>query len=109
MNRSPSTPLMPTATQAGYWSLDVVRGRAVGQQYLLNPGETILGNASSGERGLELADQEGNSPRKMAARHAVLLATNDELTIRDLESPGGTFVNQQRLLGARLAGLFRVT
>jgi len=101
MNRSPSTPSTKTATQPGCWSLNVVRGRAVGQEYLLDLGETILGNACSGERGLELADQEVNSPRKMAARHAMLLSTNDELTIRDLESPGGTFVNQQRLLSGQ--------
>ena len=45
----------------------------------------------------------------MAARHAALSATNEELTIRDLESPGGTFVNQQRLLSGQARRLVRVT
>ena len=49
-------------------------------------------------RGLDLAEQEGNSPRKMAARHATITSTTKDLMVRDLDSPGGTFVNQQRLL-----------
>ena len=55
-----------------------------------------------GERaGLDLADQEGNTPRKMAARHAAITSTTQEITVRDLDSPGGTFVNQQRLLSGQ--------
>ena len=53
------------------------------------------------QRGLDLVDQEGNSPRKMAGRHAALTSTGQELTIRDLDTPGGTFVNQQRLLAGQ--------
>ena len=34
----------------------------------------------------------------MAARQAQLDLSAQGLTIRDLESPGGTFVNRQRLL-----------
>ena len=37
----------------------------------------------------------------MAGRHAALTSTGQELTIRDLETPGGTFVNQQRLLAGQ--------
>jgi hypothetical protein len=101
MNRSANTPSAKPAAQAGCWSLEVVRGRAVGQAYALVPGETILGNAPAAEQALELADQEGRTPRKMAARHAALGVSGAELTIRDLESPGGTFVNQQRLLSGQ--------
>ena len=90
-----------TAPQPGCWSLEVVRGREVGRGYAIEPGESILGNALNGERGLDLLEQEGNSPRRMAARHAALSSTSEELTIRDLESPGGTFVNQQRLLAGQ--------
>jgi hypothetical protein len=79
----------------------VVRGRALGHQYVLEPGETVVGNALNGAKGLDLADQEGTSPRKMAARQAALTSAAGELTIRDLDSPGGTFVNQQRLLAGQ--------
>ena len=39
--------------------------------------------------------------RRMAARHAAITAAGQDLTIRDLESPGGTFVNRQRLLSGQ--------
>jgi hypothetical protein len=84
-----------TATR---WSLEVVRGRDVGRTYTLRPGETLLGNAPNGDAGVDLADQEGASPRRMAARQARLVCSDRGLTLDDLESPGGTFVNRQRLL-----------
>ncbi len=101
MNRSQSKTVPATAQQPSRWSLEVVRGRVVGQSYALDSGETVVGNALKGERGLDLVDQEGTSPRKMAGRHAALTSTGQELTIRDLETPGGTFVNQQRLLAGQ--------
>ena len=91
----------PTALQPSCWSLEVVRGRVVGQYYALASGETVVGNALKGERGLDLVEQEGSSPRKMAGRHAALICTGQDLTIRDLDTPGGTFVNQQRLLAGQ--------
>jgi hypothetical protein len=96
MNRSPVA-----ATNKAGWSLTVARGRDLGRVYTLCAGETLLGNALGGQAGLELLDQEGDSPRRMAARHAALQSTDSELTIRDLESPGGTFVNRQRLLSGQ--------
>jgi hypothetical protein len=96
-----SKTLPATAPQLGSWSVEIVRGREVGRGYPLEPGETVMGNALNGGRGLDLVDQEGNSPRKMAGRHAALMSTGQELTIRDLDSPGGTFVNQQRLLAGQ--------
>jgi hypothetical protein len=75
-----------------------VRGRTIAHQFALEAGETVVGNDLGGAPGLDLADQEGNSPRKMAARHATIVSTSQDLTVRDLESPGGTFINQQRLL-----------
>ena len=101
MDRPPTRPAVPSSAKADRWSLEVVRGRDVGRAYALEPGESILGNALNGERGLDLLDQEGSSPRRMAARHAALSTIRDELSIRDLESPGGTFVNQQRLLAGQ--------
>ena len=52
-------------------------------------------------QGFDLADQESDSPRRMAGRHACITAAGDALSIRDLESPGGTFVNRQRLLAGQ--------
>jgi hypothetical protein len=91
-------PPQKTTAQPTPWSLEVVRGRDVGLVYDLRVAETILGNSLNGEQGLDLREQEGNSPRRMAARQASMVVTGQELAIRDLDSPGGTFVNRQRLL-----------
>jgi len=101
MNRPPTRPATPNSAKAGCWSLEIVRGREVGRGYAIELGESILGNALNGERGLDLLEQEGSSPRRMAARHAALSTTTEEIAIRDLESPGGTFVNQKRLLAGQ--------
>jgi len=92
---------MSTPTQSSSWSLVVVRGREVGWVYAVNSGEITVGNALNGKPGLDLADQEGSSTRRMAARHAALTSTNKEIAIQDLDSPGGTFVNRERLLSSQ--------
>lgn len=83
------------------WSLEVVRGRDVGRVFELRGGETVLGNGLDGDGGLDLRDQETSPTRRMAARQAVLEIRGSDLVIRDLESPGGTFVNRQRLLAGQ--------
>lgn len=96
MPQSPATAAGPAA-----WSLEVVRGRDVGRVLALRPGENLLGNRLDGVAGLDLAEQEAGSPRRMAARQASIEARGPELSIRDLDSPGGTFVNLQRLLAGQ--------
>jgi hypothetical protein len=98
MSTSPTSPARPTAKQTARWLVEVVRGRDIGRTFALDPGETVVGNALNGQRGLDLVEQEGSSPRRMAARHAAFACAGQDLSIEDLESPGGTFVNQQRLL-----------
>jgi hypothetical protein len=90
-----------TTTLPTLWSLEVVRGRDVGRVFSLSATETVLGNGLNGEPGLDMRDQEETSPRRMAARQAAIVVLGPELAIRDLDSPGGTFVNQQRLLSGQ--------
>lgn len=81
------------------WGLEIVRGREPGRRYVLADGETTIGNAPGDGAGhLSLADQEGASPRRMTGKQAVLIVSGGKLTIRDLDGPGGTFINHQRLL-----------
>jgi hypothetical protein len=87
------------------WSLEVVRGRAVGRVYPLSRGSTVLGNALEGRVGIDLAHQEGDAPRRMAARQTQLDCSAQGLSVRDLDSPGGTFVNRQRLLPGQARAL----
>ena len=80
------------------WSLEVARGQNVGRVFALRHGEIVLGSAPGEPSSINLADQEGSSPRRMAPRQAELSVTPIGLMIRDLDSPGGSFVNRQRLL-----------
>lgn len=82
----------------GSWTLEVVRGLNVGRLFALKPGPNILGNASAPHPNIDLSSQETNSPRKMSANHAQIEVANGALSLRDLDSPGGTFVNRQRIL-----------
>jgi hypothetical protein len=90
-----------TPARSTPWSLEVVRGRDMGKVFDLRGGEIVLGNGLDGAVGLNLRDQETGSPRRMAARQAVLELRGSDLFIRDLDSPGGTFVNRQRLLSSQ--------
>lgn len=86
------------STAAETWSLEVVRGKDVGKRFALEGSEIVLGNAIDGAPGINLADQEGSSPKRMAAKQAMIDRGNGLLTLRDLDSPGGTFLNKRRLL-----------
>jgi hypothetical protein len=89
---------MATGNHQERWILEVVRGREPGRRHTLAGGETVLGNDLAGAPGLDLAGQEvAGSPRRMAGRQSALVLSGGTLSIRDLESPGGTFVNRQRL------------
>ena len=93
---------MNTTAPPTTWSLEVVRGRDVGRRYALPTGELALGNAPGG---LDLAEQEAGSARRMAPRQALIVNAAEGPTLADLDSPGGTFVNRQRLLGGQLRRL----
>src|SRR4051794_25077897 len=89
---------MTTDTASDTWALEIVRGPDAGRRYTLGAGAVVLGNALNGEPGIDLSDQERASPRRMAARQAKVEVTYGSVTLRDLDSPGGTFVNRQRVL-----------
>lgn len=89
------------ATTSVNWSLEVVRGKAAGRAYPLRAGEVVLGNAPGNGTAIDLADQEGNAPKRMAARQAAIECSKSGVLVRDLDSPGGTFVNRQRLLAGQ--------
>lgn len=87
---------MAEARPDGAWSLEVVRGAEIGRRLALPAGETVAGNALKGAAGLDLSGQE-SGPRRMAPRQARFQCKADALTLLDLGSPGGTFVNRERL------------
>jgi FHA domain len=98
MNAQSPAPTRSAAAQAARWVLEIVRGQEPGRIYPLASGETILGNSAGGTGVLDLAGQEPGARKQLAQRHAILASVGQDFTIRDLESPAGTFVNRQRLL-----------
>ena len=89
---------MPPGVSPSSWSLEVARGADLGRRIALATGSATLGNALDGDPGIDLSDLEAASPRKMAAKQAEILIDGDAPSIRDLDSPGGTFVNRRRVL-----------
>ncbi|AMV37287.1 FHA domain-containing protein [Planctomyces sp. SH-PL62] len=94
---------MATTATKTRWILEIAKGREPGRRYDLDRDETTIGNGPWAPAYLSLADQEGESPRRMAVRQAAIVRdrTRDGLSIRDLDSPGGTFVNRQRLFSGQ--------
>jgi hypothetical protein len=96
---------MSTTTTANGWALEVVRGKDTGRRYALRPGEMVLGSKPGGPSAIDLADQEADSPRRMAPQQAKIECRTQGVTLTDLESPGGTFVNRQRILPGQARAL----
>ena len=87
-----------TTPRHAAWSLEIVRGRTVGRRFPLAPTPLVLGNALGGEAGIDLSAEETSPTRRMTGRHAILEWTDGAPTIRDLDSPVGTFINRRRIL-----------
>ena len=88
---------MANDPNAESWSLEVVRGADAGHRFALAGGIVVLGNALDGAPGIDLSAMEATSPRKMAGRQAQIHVLNGSILLRDLGSPGGTFVDRRRV------------
>ncbi len=98
MNPPMKPPPTPEPKQAATWALEVVRGAEPGRRFALARGVVVLGRGPLDRGSIDLAAQEGSTLRPMEARHASVESTDLGPVVRDLESPGGTFVNRRRLL-----------
>jgi hypothetical protein len=88
---------MKNGSHENTWSLEIVRGADSGRRFPLGQGAVLLGNALDGSPGIDLSSLENTSPRKMAGKHARIDVSNGSLSLRDLNSPGGTFVDRRRV------------
>ncbi len=84
--------------KAGSRALEVVRGADPGRRFALGRGLLVLGRGPRDRGAIDLSGQEGSTLRPMEVRHASLESSDFGLVLRDLESPGGTFVNRRRVL-----------
>jgi hypothetical protein len=77
--------------------LVVVRGLRMAAEYPLYPGPNYLGRADEKPVDIDLEDQESAERIFSSRQHAVILFEEGTLTIEDLNSANGTFVNRTRV------------
>jgi hypothetical protein len=77
--------------------LVVVRGQRMDVQYPLYPGKNYLGRTDDKPVDIDLDDQEAPDRIWTSRQHAVVTFDNGKLSIEDLNSLNGTFVNRTRV------------
>jgi FHA domain len=77
--------------------LVVVRGAKIGTEYPIFEGKNIVGRADEQPVEIDLADQESPDRVWCSRQHAVILCEKGSLTIEDLNTSNGTYVNRSRV------------
>ena len=90
----PVTPPTPIPTNP---KLLVVRGQKMDVSYPLFPGKNYLGRTDDKPVDIDLEDQESADRIWTSRQHAVVTFENGKLTVEDLNSLNGTFVNRTRV------------
>ena len=85
-------------TTTEIWAWKSFEARTWESGSALEGGEIVLGNVLHGNDGNQPGGAKGSSPKRMAAKQAKIDRGNGMLLLRDLDSPGGTFLNTSRLL-----------
>lgn len=73
------------------------RGMKRGTEYLLFEGENLVGKPGKEPTEVDLDDQEIADRPYLSDRHVRITASGSELTVEDLNSTHGTYVNRKRL------------
>lgn len=92
-----STTLPPGANPR----LVVVRGQKPKAEFPICDGQNFIGRADEKPVDIDLEDQEPPERIWSSRQHAVIIYENDKLTIEDLNSSNGTFLNRARLNPAK--------
>ncbi len=92
---SAGTPIPPRSVP----KLVVQRGLKIGEEYPVYPGENYIGRADEKPVDIDLQMQEPEDRVWCSRQHALLVYDEDagSLTIEDLNSSNGTFVNRERV------------
>ncbi len=85
-------------------SLKIIQGASVGRQFEIGEGETLIGrwdpdSGSFPEVNLDGEDMEA----KVSRKHAIILRSGPELSIRDLGSLNGTAINSKAIGSSTVA------
>jgi len=79
-----------------YYYLEVVRGSEVGRRYCLADGATSVGRSSQNTLALHSAE------KSVSGHHAIIYKSGDRISLQDLESTNGTFINSQKVTTPRV-------
>ena len=90
----PPLPAAPVPTNP---KLVVVRGQRMDVSYPLFPGKNYLGRTDDKPVDIDLEDQESADRIWTSRQHAVVTFEDGKLTVEDLNSLNGTFVNRTRV------------
>ncbi len=80
-----------------YYYLEVIKGLEAGRRYLLTDGAISLGRSSQNTVPLH------PSEKNVSGHHAIIYKSGERVTLQDLESTNGTFVNEERVTERELS------
>lgn len=75
----------------------VIRGQKINAEYPVYEGNNFIGRADEKPVDIDLEDQEPPDRIWSSRQHAFIEFTNGMLTVEDLNSSNGTFVNRNRI------------
>ena len=85
--------------------LVVIRGLKLNVEYPVYEGQNFIGRSDENPVDIDLDDQEPQERSWISRQHAVITFANDELTVEDLNSANGTYVNRGRVAPGQKRGL----
>jgi pSer/pThr/pTyr-binding forkhead associated (FHA) protein len=99
---APAVPVSPASTPATVAiqnaKLTVVRGGTVGKIFPLQLGDNLIGRWDPDSGAFPEVDLETDDPEARISRKHALIRVGDQVTIEDIGSLNGTFVNRGRRL-----------
>jgi pSer/pThr/pTyr-binding forkhead associated (FHA) protein len=87
----------PVQTPAPVYRLQVIRGLRVNVEYPLCEGQNLIGRSDDRPVDIDLRDQEPVDRVWASRQHAVFNLAGEALTVEDMHSTNGTYVNRHRL------------
>jgi pSer/pThr/pTyr-binding forkhead associated (FHA) protein len=93
---APAAPAPAAALQTA--KLTIVRGGTVGKVFPLQPGDNLVGRWDPDSGAFPEVDLETDDPEARISRKHALIRVSDTVTIEDIGSLNGTFVNRGRRL-----------
>src|SRR5262249_46973091 len=91
---APAAAPLPAGAQP---KLVVLRGQKIGVEYPIYPEMNFIGRADEKPVDIDLEDQEPPDRVWTSRQHALITFENAALTIEDLNSANGTYVNRTRV------------